>query len=178
MPEGSGHWFGVLGNIAGYHALSDRITLAGQVRVEHLWGQIPFYEMNCWGGHRLRWGFGGSTSLRGALFGRWIGPGKLIANAELRTDVGTHVTYDTEFAWQVVPFVDLGAVFGAPTRDPGLLLFAPVHPSAGIGARVHIDRTFLLRMDFGVGVDGTRLPNGGTQSRPFLGTYVTFGQLF
>jgi len=178
IPGGSGRWMGVLGRIAGYHAVSERVTLAGQIRVDRLWGQIPFYEMNCWGGQRIHWGFGGAMSLRGALFGRWIGPGKLIANAEIRTDVGSHEAFGALFDWQIVPFVDLGAVFGTATREPGVLLFAPVHPSAGMGARLHIDKSFLLRLDVGVGVDGTRMPSGATQSRPWIGTYVVFGQLF
>lgn len=153
--------------------LAPGVVVAQRVMGEWLFGEVPFYEMVFWGGVVPIPGMGGADTLRGVAFGRWRGPGKAVSNTELRLDVLRHRALKQELRWQLVPFVDLGAVWGsgddATAPDPTW----PVHPAVGGGIRAIWGETIVGRVDAGVSPDLT-------DEGPALGwgLYLVFDHLF
>jgi len=151
------------------------VTLTGRVMVEYLAGEVPFYEMVHWGGFVPTAGFGGGDTLRGVSFGRWRAPGKALANGELRLDVLRHPVLKQELRWQVVPWADVGAVYGAedPVAGP-----TPVHPALGLGVRPIWGETLVGRLDTGVGLDHVREADGSLRPTIDWGFYLLFDHLY
>ncbi|MDP2310727.1 MAG: BamA/TamA family outer membrane protein [Pseudomonadota bacterium] len=149
------------------------VVVAQRVMGEWLFGEVPFYEMVFWGGVVPIPGMGGSDTIRGVAFGRWRGPGKAVSNTELRLDVLRHRALKQELRWQLVPFVDLGTVWGsgdtATAPDPAL----PVHPAVGGGIRAIWGESIVGRVDAGVSPDLT-------DEGPALqwGLYLMFDHMF
>ncbi len=142
-------------SVRGWARLAPGVVLGQRVMGEWLFGDVPFYEMVHWGGSLPIAGFGGADTLRGMAFGRWRAPGKALANTELRLDVLRHKFLKQEARWQLVPFVDIGTVWGAgddATAPPPVL---PIHPTAGGGFRVIWAETLVGRVDAGVSQDLT-----------------------
>ena len=167
----AGGFGGALLSLRGYRALGGKVVLAHRAMAELLVGRVPFYEMVHWGGSEPIPGFGGGYTLRGVPFGRWRGPGKAVAQTELRWTALEHRLLGDPFQWELSPWVDVGATFLAdpePTR-PGAW---PVHPGAGGGVRVVYDRTFVGRVDTGVGVDPRFRPDGSVEHALNWGIYV------
>jgi hypothetical protein len=157
----------------GWGRITPGVVVAQRVMAEWLFGDVPFYEMVFWGGVVPIPGMGGSETLRGVAFGRWRGPGKAVSNTELRLDVLRHRALKQELRWQLVPFVDLGAVWGsgddATAPDPAL----PIHPAVGGGVRAIWGESIVGRVDAGVSPDLT-------DEGPALqwGFYLMFDHLF
>ena len=138
---------------------------------EALFGEIPFYELNQWGGAVQTIGFGGYMSLRGIRYGRYRAPGKAMLNTELRIDALRHSLGGKPFVWQLVPFVDLGTVF----LDGGVP--PPLHTALGVGLRPIYDQAFVGRMDLGFGREFVET-DSGVQIRWTPGFYLTYEHLF
>jgi hypothetical protein len=153
----------------------DRAVVAGRVMAEWLVGAIPFYEMVHWGGAIPIAGVGGPETLRGVLFGRFRAPGKAVANGEVRVRTLTIRPRGATLDLEVAPYLDLATVWGAETPVAAPL---PVHPAAGGGLRVVFDRTFVGRVDTGVGLDPVLRPDGRVEQRPAWGFYLTFDHAF
>ena len=136
---------------------------------EASFGQVPFYDLNTWGGLIPTMGFGGADSIRGVNFGRWRDVNKVAVNNELRIDVYTHTVLAREIRWQVVPFLDAGVVWGTqPLGD------WPVHPGLGLGLHPIVSDTFVGRFDVAAGLDRVESPDGTRETIPNLGVYVVF----
>lgn len=148
-----GFMYGVSAAFRGYQAIGPRETFAFRAMVDDLWGDVPFYEMDQWGGSTPIVGMGGSDTLRGVPFGRWHGPGKAVANTEMRIDVADTHAGKAPLRLDVVPFADAGFVFGAGPYATAPAPAFPIHPSVGIGGRAIYDTTFVGRVDFAVAPD-------------------------
>ena len=135
-------------------------------------------EMTRWGGFEPILGFGGRYTLRGVNAGRWRAPGKAVANVELRLDLFSHKFLKTRLGWQIVPFGDVGVVWGAHelATDPEPAF--PLHPAAGLGIRAIMSETFAVRLDVGFAPDAIREPDGTLTQQPNVGLYVTYDQMF
>lgn len=172
LPGLDGSWVGAFASARSFASLGPRVVLAGRVMAEVQLGAVPFYDLVTWGGYEPTMGFGGSETLRGVPYGRWRGPVKAVANAELRVDVAAPVVFSRELRLQVVPLVDAGWVGG----DGGEL--GPVHPSAGLGLHVIYGGTVSGRIDAAMGVERFEDGTGGVEERMAPGLYVVFDQAF
>lgn len=153
---------------ARFYTGNDRLVLAHRTMAEWLVGNVPFYEMVHWGGSEPIAGFGGGNTLRGVPFGRWRAPGKAVAQTELRWAAVNHLLFGDPFTWELAPWVDVGAAFGAGLESPAM----PLHPGAGGALRVIYDETFVGRIDSGWGLDPVQLPDGTIEQRLNWGLYV------
>jgi outer membrane protein assembly factor BamA len=105
--------------------LATRATLVIQSRDTPFFGMnlIPYTE-------DPRPGLGGLRTLRGYKQDRFVGPVMTLFNAELRWTFARTPAFGQRFAWMVVPFIDLGAVYdrvsdialGGWKRDQGAAL--------------------------------------------------------
>jgi len=173
----AGGWFGPMFSARGFGSVGP-VTFAGRVMGEWLFGTVPFYEQVHWGGLIPIAGFGGAQTLRGLRFGRFRGPGKAIANGELRWVALRHKLFGRPLAWELTPYVDVGTVWGsgdsATARPRGL----PVHPGAGGGLRLILDETFVGRVDFAGAEDPVLEPDGSVTREWTTGFYLVFGHPF
>ncbi|MBN2799103.1 MAG: hypothetical protein JXX28_08135 [Deltaproteobacteria bacterium] len=167
----AGGFAGALFSARGFTPLSGRVTLAGRLMTEHLFGDIPFYELVHWGG--LNPIYNGSEILRGVPFGRWRAPGKAVLSAELRVIALEHTLGGKPFQWELTPFTDLGYFFdvtdGIDAED------GPLHPAMGLGLRPIYDHLMVARMDLALARDTRCLCDAG-QEEPFtsFSFYLTF----
>ena len=174
LPGGAGVFGGVYASARGFSSLSPRVTLAGRLMAERLWGELPFYELVHWGGFAPIAGFGGAEALRGVQFGRYHAPGKAVGNVELRITTLSHTVLDAPMDWMLVPFVDAGAVWGLPAGGPGW----PVVPSVGLGVRAVFDETFVGRIDAALAYDPVLSEDNTATPKLNTGFYVVFDHTF
>lgn len=171
----AGGFGGGLASARWYASPHPKLTIAHRTMVEHLLGRVPFYEMVHWGGSEPIAGFGGGNTLRGVPFGRWRGPGKAVAQTELRWTFLEHGLLGDPFGWELAPWADVGSAFGAGSDaqplPEGVELF-PVHPGFGGALRVVYDKTFVGRIDSGVGLDPVLQSDGTIDQRWNWGFYV------
>jgi hypothetical protein len=155
-----------------------RVTLATRLMAEWLFGEIPFWEMVRWGGSHPVEGVGGWLTVRGMSFGRWRAPGKAVGNAELRIDVIRHRLFKEPFRWQIVPFADVAAVWGAGEQATATAPAVPLHPTVGIGIHPIWAEAFVGRIDFGFGPDAVMEPDGTITQEPGWGMYLAFDHMY
>jgi len=155
-----------------------RAVLAMRLMAEWLVGDVPFYEMARWGSMVPILGFGGFETLRGATFGRWRAPGRAVANVELRLDLVRHRLFGDPLRWQLVPFVDVGALWGAGAAATAPPPEVPLHPSVGAGIHLVWAQAFAARMDVAVGPDPIREPDGSITQAPNVGFFLMFDQTY
>lgn len=153
------------------------VVLAGRITGEWLLGDVPFYEMTQWGGYSASSSFGGSDTVRGAMFNRWRAPGKAVAGAEVRVLPFEIRILRHPVSLEFAPFVDVGSTWGAgddaSTPPPDL----PVHPAAGLGGRLIVDRSFVNRLDIGWAYDPVEGAEGWDELGT-LGVYAVFDYPF
>ena len=177
LPRSAGAFGGGFASARGFLSPTPGLVLAARAMGEWLLGDVPFYELVHWGGWTPVAGFGGSETLRGIPFGRFRAPGKAILNVEARWDVLRHQAFGSSLRWQLVPYADAGVVFGAADESEGKG-GPPVHPAAGLGARVVYAEAFVGRVDTGIGLDPVREADGTVQSERSWGLYVVFDHPF
>jgi hypothetical protein len=178
QPLVDGVFAGALLSAAGFASPLPRLTVAGRLMGEQLWGQVPFYEMVTWGGLSPVLGVGGWQTVRGVSFGRWHAPGKAVANLELRARVLHHTLLGDPAEWQLVPYLDAAAVFGAGEDATAPAPEQPLHPAAGAGLRLVYDENFVARVDVGVGLDPVLEQDGTITQEPTPGFYLAFDHIF
>lgn len=144
---------------------------ATRLMAEHLFGDVPFYEMMLWGGFTPVMGLGGYETLRGLPYGRWRGPGKALLNTELRIDIVKHPFAGGTLQWQLAPLADAAAVW-TDTEAPW-----PIHPAGGLGVRGVWSEGLVGRVDGAVGVDPIE-EDGVVIQAPSWGVYLAFAQMF
>ena len=174
----AGGFAGGLCLLQGYQPLGGRLVLAARLLGEWLAGNVPFYEMNTWGLSKPIIGFGGDMSLRGVPMGRWRGPGKALANVELRWTPWALALREHQVDLELAPFTDVGAVFGQQAATAAPTAPTTAHPSVGLGGRVVFDDTFVGRLDIGWAPDPITQPDGGVSKPWGMGVYVVFGHPF
>lgn len=172
LPGAEAEWVAGFASVRAFAKLGPKLVLAGRVMGEAMFGDVPFYDLNTWGGLVPTMGVGGSDSVRGVNFGRWRDTHKVAVNSELRIDVGTHTVLSRELRWQIVPFADAVTVWGEePLGD------WPVHPGFGLGVHPIVADTFVGRLDVAVGVDRVRELDGTLTPVPSLGVYLVFDHM-
>ncbi|MSQ03810.1 MAG: hypothetical protein EXR71_18305 [Myxococcales bacterium] len=177
LPGAEGSWVAAFASARAYWTLGPKVVLASRVMGEAMWGEVPFYDLNTWGGLTPTMGIGGSDSARGISFGRWRDANKVAVNNELRIDLFRHVAFSREIRWQLVPFVDAVCVFGTGESETEPLGAWPVHPGAGLGIHPVVEDTFVGRLDVAVGLDQVEEADGGRTTVPNLGVYVVFDHM-
>lgn len=177
LPTTEGEWASALASVRAYQILGPKVVVATRLMGEHMFGEIPFYDLITWGTYVPVLGFGGSDTIRGANFGRWRAPGKALFNTELRFDAWHQRVLKRDLRWQAVPFLDAGMVFGTEEEavaDNTL----PVHPSVGFGLHPTFDNTVTGRFDAAMGIDMVKEADGRITYEPNFGGYIVFDQLF
>ena len=118
-----------------YVSVGEKGTLALQLYSENTFGDAPFQG--------LAW-YGGSERARGYFRGRFIDNHQYVGQAEYR--------YRFKPRWVLAGF----ALFGEVTDQPANF-FNNIKPSFGGGIRFQLSKTqsTLLRLDFGIGLEGS-----------------------
>lgn len=150
--------------------LQSRLVLATHVFADALFGSPPFYELSRGGGLVISELPGGKSGIRGVPAGRFHGPYKLVAGAELRALLASFSISGQHFRIGAAGFFDTGRVWSAPFTDgEGLGLKYGV----GGGPRIHWGETVVIRADFAYSPDAPLSPGDVP-----LGVYVEIGQSF
>ena len=172
-PGAEASWVAAFASVRGFWSLGPKTVFGSRLMAESMFGSIPFYDLNTWGGLVPTMGFGGSDTLRGVSFGRWRDENKAVWNNELRLDIVTHTFLKRELRWQLVPFFDLGMVWG--TEPIGT---TPLHPGVGLGVHPIVEGTFVGRLDVAVALDTIREADGSHTAEPTYGVYLVFEHMF
>ncbi|HZX42837.1 MAG TPA: BamA/TamA family outer membrane protein [Myxococcaceae bacterium] len=143
-----------------------RLVLALHGEVDHLWGDVPFWEWNQLGGISSVEGLGGLDTVRGVPRNRYGGNTKALGNVELRWAT-------VEIPWGPAPlqiglsgFFDTGRVWQPGQPNGTFFDHDQWHSGAGGGLRL-MRRAAVIRADFGFDLETKR-----------TGVYIAFGQLF
>lgn len=170
IGDESGSFGGLLLSVRGFAPLGGRVTLAGRVMGEQLFGEVPFYEMAHWGGFTPL--ASGAEILRGVKFGRWRDRGKAVLSGEVRVIALTHSLAGKPFEWELTPFTDVGVFFDLAQAGGG----APaLHPAAGIGLRPIYNHLMVGRMDLAWGLNTVEGAAPGSQETALnTSFYLTF----
>ncbi len=180
FPGGTGPFYGPFASLRHFIPVvpDGRFVLAYRVMAEWLFGDVPFYEMTRWGGSVPILGFGGWETLRGVPFGRYRAPGRAIANVEWRIDILRHAFFKSQLRWQLVPFVDVGAVWGAGDDATAGAPDVPLHPAVGLGIHPVLAGSFMGRMDVAIAPERVRGADGVVRDEFGWGFYLSFDQMF
>jgi hypothetical protein len=128
-------------------SLGEFTTLALRQSVELADGTLPFYvadeRMTSW---RPEDGFGGVTSLRAHLPGRFTGPNKALASVDLRyREWDSWLTPTTPIRLWFLVFADVGRVWG----DGEAFSVSHLHAGGGVGVRLQVGRGGCFGFDLG-----------------------------
>lgn len=123
-----------------------RLTFAGRLVGDALFGDVPFYELARYADET--YALGGGNGVRGVLAQRYYGKVKVFGNAEARSRLFDFSLFGKDMALAVVGFFDAGRLWFdfAPHPDldgAGLGLKYGV----GGGLRLHAGKTFVARAD-------------------------------
>jgi outer membrane protein assembly factor BamA len=122
-------------------------TLAFRQSVELSDGTLPFYiadeRLTSW---RPEDGFGGVTSLRAHLPGRFTAPNKALVSADLRyRNWDSWLTPTTPIRLYFLVFADVGRVWNAGEA----FAVSHLHAGGGVGTRLQVGRGGFFGFDFG-----------------------------
>jgi outer membrane protein assembly factor BamA len=130
----------------GFLPLGELTTLASRVRVELADRPLPFvvaYErVTSW---RPEDGFGGATTLRANLPGRWLAPNHFLASADLRYKKIDIPFPRTPIRLWLLGFADVGLVWLDGERPD----FGSLHGGLGVGARLQYSKSGMFGLDLG-----------------------------
>jgi hypothetical protein len=142
-----------------------RVTLAGRLAGDVLYGNPPFYELARF---EDTYAIGGLNGVRGVPAQRYYGKVKALGNVELRTELASFHALGKPLVFGVVAFLDGGRVWADTTPQPQLDgRTAGLKYGVGGGLRLQSGSAFVLRADVAWSPDAT--PIGG---------YVAAGQMF
>jgi hypothetical protein len=127
-----------------------RMVFAMNGGIGYIWGSnIPFYEAMDLSSQAEAGGIevlGGSRSLRGFREYRFVAPMTALLNVELRTRILQSDFLDQHFAFDVVPFFDIGRVWNE-IKD---FNFKDYRHSSGLGIRIAWNQSTLIRADYAI----------------------------
>jgi hypothetical protein len=146
-----------------------RVTLAGRLAGDLLYGNPPFYELARF---EDTYAVGGLNGVRGVPAQRYYGKVKVLANVELRTEIVTFHALGKPVTFGVTGFADGGRVWADTTSQPaldgqGLGPLAGLKYGVGGGVRFQSGSAFVLRADVAWSPDATP-----------IAAYVAAGQMF
>ncbi len=125
--------------------IESRLTLAGRVVTDWLFGEAPFYELPRYDSTSA---IGGPSGVRGIPAQRYFGKIKAFGNVELRSELVKLHLLGKETNWGITGFFDAGRVWADYESHPELdgtslgLKFG-----TGAGLRVASGKSFVLRFD-------------------------------
>ena len=127
--------------------IAEYTSLAFRQSVEMADGDLPFFvsdeRLTSW---RPEDGFGGVTSLRAHLPGRFTAPNKALLSADLRYRWWDFwLTPTTPVRLWLLAFADVGRVWGNGER----FSLDHLHPGGGVGTRLQIGRGGIFGFDLG-----------------------------
>ncbi len=159
---------------ARYTPVGGPFVLAVQGAVDAKFGHVPFYELFTGGVFQPDYMIGGSASVRGVPFGRYLGQTKVVGNAELRAMLFRIHFLGQTFQLGNVVFADTGRVwidytFRSPLDGGGVGL----KWGAGVGEYLLWGQAAMFRVDIAYSPDAMA-ENPGF---PF-GVYVEDGLTF
>lgn len=155
--------FNVTGS--GFLPLGDRVVVAARGIADALFGDPPFFMLPELGGLAWLVGPGGGTTLRGYPRGRLLGSAKVLATVEVRARVASFAVLGHGVDVGAVGFSDAARVFSHAAPDGPLL---SGKASAGVGARLVVDRDLVVRFDWAHALGGD----------PDSGFYALLGETF
>jgi hypothetical protein len=142
----------------------DRVTLAGRVVTDLLFGDPPFYELPRYDNTY----FGGGKGIRGVPAQRYWGKIKLFSNAELRTQLFSFHFWSKTNWLGLTAFFDSGRLWADYQRHPELDgTGVGLKYGTGGGLRLTAGDSFVLRADVAYSPD----------AHP-ISAYLTSGQMF
>ena len=160
--------------LAKYSRLGGPFVLALQGAADFKYGRVPFFELFTGGVFKPDYMIGGSASIRGVPFGRYLGQIKAVANAEVRglfahlhvagqsLQLGGDVFFDTGRVWS-------DYTFRSPLDGSGVGL----KWGTGLGGYLLWGQAAMFRLDFAYSPDAVATNRGF----PF-GIYVEDGLSF
>jgi hypothetical protein len=160
--------------VAKYTPLGDAVVLAAQVIADAKFGNVPYFELFTGGVFNPDYMIGGSASIRGVPFGRYLGQIKAVGNVELRAlhlrfralgqsfRLGNDIFFDTGRVWT-------DYTFHSPLDGSGLGL----KWGAGAGAYILWGQAAMFRLDVAYS------PDAASENAGFpLGVYIEDGLSF
>jgi hypothetical protein len=134
-----------------------RLVLAVRVGSDLLFGPAPLYELPRFD---ESFALGGSKGVRGVPAQRYYGKIKLLANAELRSELISVRLFGMERRFGLVAFADTGRLWADYAAHPDLDgSTLGLKYGVGGGLRIASGKTFLLRFDLAWSPEGGR-PSG------------------
>jgi hypothetical protein len=141
-----------------YFTLGRPLVLATRFVADFLDGDVPFFDLNSFGGLEDYTGLGGGDSLRGVRSSTFQGKIKAVVTPELRYtpfDIGTNLRLG------FVLFADVGRVWQEYESEGG-----GVHTGVGAGVRAIWSENFIVRLD------------AAKAESDDVRVYLDFGQVF
>lgn len=135
----------------------ERLSLAGRLVGDLLWGQPPLIELTRYAGVEGASGPGGTRGIRGVPQGRLAGKDKLIANLELRSFFAPFSIASQRFTLGAVAFADAGRVWANSFTSSPLDGSFRIYWGAGGGPRLRWGDSLLIRADVAYAPLGAQL---------------------
>ena len=144
-----------------------RLTFAYHLGLQHqIGGEMPWYNLNEISNLIYQYeeyeGLGSRYTVRGFLYNRMMAAGYAWGNFELRAKVLQFNLFKQHFDFVVNPFLDVASItrefrpeehrkLKNPADGPSLWVDGSerIHPSAGLGAKIHMNTNFILSLEVG-----------------------------
>ena len=127
-----------------YITVFKNVVFAERIVFEKGWGEMPFYETAFFeSSYRIQEGLGGAKSVRGLLLNRFIGPGKIFGNLEIRwrfLDFGV-LKQNFYLAWS--GFYDFGKVW----KENQIFNLKSINTGYGSGLHIGWNEDFIVSFD-------------------------------
>lgn len=147
-PSGSftHRWARANTSVRGFVPLvAERLTLAGRVVTDWLFGDAPFYELPRYDSTSA---IGGPSGVRGIPAQRYFGKIKAFGNLELRSELVKVHMLGKETTWGITGFFDAGRVWADYDAHPELDgTELGLKYGTGAGLRIASGKSFVLRFD-------------------------------
>ncbi|HET9931366.1 MAG TPA: BamA/TamA family outer membrane protein [Polyangiaceae bacterium] len=125
--------------------IPSRLTLAGRVVTDWLFGDAPFYELPRYDATSA---IGGASGVRGIPAQRYFGKIKAFGNVELRSELVKMKLLGKETTWGITGFFDTGRVWADYEAHPELDgTSLGLKYGTGAGLRIASGKSFVLRFD-------------------------------
>ena len=160
-------WFPLVG---------EKLVFALRIAGDSHHGEVPFFHQHILGGSEWVY-LGGNFVLRGLPQGRYRGQSSFYANKELRWRFSEFERWGRRFELMAVPFVDSARVWVDGENDA----LTHLHVSGGLGMRVIYERSLVMRLEGGCGVEEYTNDKDSvlvTERRPVIGIYLLVGHPF
>lgn len=120
----------------------DKFVTALRFLAQKVWGSnLPFYQLSS---------LGGGNQLRGFAKNRFVDDGKILFGVEERIQLTSLRLFKVNFKLGIAPFFEVGEIFSS-VHDMNL---GALKPSGGIGVRLQIPPSTIVRADIGFGPEG------------------------